>query len=712
MDCNNRHRFTAITVFLALANMAHAQAGNMDTIADVHHLAAYFVAVLMISVFVMIFSNRLYYFREQEVSTEVKQLNTQLTLVMNSNKKDVWTYDTAKNVFSMLTNSSRMQTEYSSPEFAKFYAPGDYSTLRTLIAQICEGEKESDTVLLHSRPEKGATGGRLFQTTLSVLQRDGKQRPRTLIGIERDITDETLKQKEARRLALRYHTVFHASTVDMVYYNADGVLTDVNDKACETFGISDREAVLKRGVRVSDIPPYRDIDFDRLDTGIEMTVIADIDQIKRHDERIPEARLSGKLYYETTVSPVRNGKGELMGMVAAGRNITEMVESHHRQQKDSEQLQQRTKEIQTYIDNINYALRTSGVRLINYYPDTHELHIFSDLSKTQYRLSQIRCASLIHQSDRRKLRGLFLRMDHGRTGAFNDNLHTLFHDQQGRDIYLSFNLFPVTDRDGAITHYFGLIRNDTEMVYTEMQLREETKKAQETEALKNTFLQNMSYEIRTPLNAVLGFAELFNAPHETEDEPVFAEEIKRNTGELLALINDILFISRLDARMVEFNYQNCDFAILFEGFCYMGWSDVSPSVKVAVENPYSRLIVRIDEQQLGDVIQKLCRHAALMTKEGTIRAKYEYRHGELNISIEDTGKGLSKKSLARVFDRFARDENDMRNGTGLDMPIIRELVEQMGGNIEIQSEEGKGSTVYLIIPCEMSSLEKKTEIFT
>ena len=233
MDCNNRHRFTAITVFLALANMAHAQAGNMDTIADVHHLAAYFVAVLMISVFVMIFSNRLYYFREQEVSTEVKQLNTQLTLVMNSNKKDVWTYDTAKNVFSMLTNSSRMQTEYSSPEFAKFYAPGDYSTLRTLIAQICEGEKESDTVLLHSRPEKGATGGRLFQTTLSVLQRDGKQRPRTLIGIERDITDETLKQKEARRLALRYHTVFHASTVDMVYYNADGVLTDVNDKACE-----------------------------------------------------------------------------------------------------------------------------------------------------------------------------------------------------------------------------------------------------------------------------------------------------------------------------------------------------------------------------------------------------------------------------------------------------------------------------------------------
>ena len=162
--------------------------------------------------------------------------------------------------------------------------------------------------------------------------------------------------------------------------------------------------------------------------------------------------------------------------------------------------------------------------------------------------------------------------------------------------------------------------------------------------------------------------------------------------------------------MVEFNYHECDFAMLFDGFCYMGWSNLNPGVKVSIENPYTRLIVKIDEQNLGSVIQKLCDHAACMTTEGTIRAKYEYRHGELNISIEDTGRGLSKKSLAHVFDRFARDENNKRNGTGLDMPIIRELVEQMGGSIEIQSEEGKGSTAYLIIPCEMNSLEKKTEM--
>ena len=162
--------------------------------------------------------------------------------------------------------------------------------------------------------------------------------------------------------------------------------------------------------------------------------------------------------------------------------------------------------------------------------------------------------------------------------------------------------------------------------------------------------------------------------------------------------------------MVEFNYQETDFATLFEGYCYMGLSALNPDVKIQVENPYNRLMVKIDEQNMGEVIQKLCVNAARVTKAGSIRAKYDYRHGELNITIEDTGKGLSAKELPHVFDRFARDENNQREGTGLDMAITKELVELMGGTIEVQSEEGKGTAVYVIIPCEMTAMEKNTEI--
>lgn len=671
---------------------------------DFQHISLCLLAVLVIAIVVMIIYNRIYYRREKDIITRTSQMNTQLALVLDSNKTQVWTFNPMKRIFVVLQEGNTGK-EYTPLDFAQFFNHDDFNHLRQFITTILNGEKESGKMKVCSREEEGKPT-LTYEIHVSVLRRDREGTPSVLLGIQRDTTEDVIRQEESRRLSLRYHTVFDSSLVDMVFYNEDGILTDINNKALESFGVKDREALIKRKVKISDVPSYRDIDFEHLENAV-LSSITDIDKTKQTGERIPELTIGGKYYYEVTLSTLRDEQNNLHGIITAGRNITEMVQSHHSQQKKRKLLKDTTKEIETYITNINYTLRASGVRIFHYYPNTHQLDISSDLNKVQYSLSQIRCASLIDPSDRRRLRGLFLRMDHRRQQTFTTTFHTIFRDEQKRNIYMTFSAVPVTDKDGTIIHYFGLCRNDTETIYTEARLREETEKAQETEGLKNTFLTNMSYEIRTPLNAVVGFAGLYNAPHDEADEPVFAEEIKRNTGRLLQLVNDILFISKLDARMVEFNYQDTDFAVLFEGYCYMGWSNVSQGVIVSAESPYNHLIVKIDEKNLCEVIQKLCEHAARNTTEGTIRAKYEYRHGELSISIEDTGKGIPHEKLSHLFDRFTRNESIRVYDTGLDMPIIKELIEQMGGSIEIQSEEDKGTTAYVIIPCEMKSLEKK-----
>lgn len=676
----------------------------MNMIIDFQHISICLLAMLVIAIVVMIIYNRIYYRREKDIDTRTSQLNTQLALVLDSNKTQVWTFDPMKNIFVVLKEGNTGK-EYTPLDFAQFFNHDDFNHLRQFITTILNGEKESGKMMVSSLEEEGKPT-LTYEIHVSVLRRDRQGTPSVLLGIQRDTTEDVIRQEESRRLLLRYHTVFDSSLVDMVFYNEDGILTDINNKALESFGVKNREALIKRKVKISDIPSYRNIDFEHLENAV-LSSITDIDKTKQTDERIPELTIGGKYYYEVTLSTLRDEQNNLHGIIAAGRNITEMVQSHHRQQEKRKLLKDTTKEIETYITNINYTLRASGVRIFHYYPDTHQLDISSDLNKVQYSLSQIRCASLIDQSDRRRLRGLFLRMDHRRQQAFTTIFHTILRDEQKRRIHLTFSAVPVTNKKGTITHYFGLCRNDTETVYTEARLREETEKAQETESLKDTFLTNMSYEIRTPLNAVVGFAGLYNAPHDEADETVFADEIKRNTGRLLQLVNDILFLSKLDARMVEFNYQDSDFAALFEGYCYMGWSNVSSDVTVSAENPYNHLIVKIDEKNLCEVVQKLCEHAARNTTEGTIRAKYEYRHGELSISIEDTGRGISSEILSHLFDRFTRNESTREYDTGLDMPIIKELVEQMGGTIEIQSEEGKGTTAYVIIPCEMMSMEKK-----
>ena len=676
-------------------------------IMDFQHIALGLLAVLVIAIVVLIIYNRIYYRREKDINTRTSQLNTQLALVLGSNKTQVWTFDPMKRIYVLLSQEGDTGKEYTPLDFAQFFHHDDFNNLRQLTTAILHGEKEADTILVRGREEEGKTTP-TYEIHVSVLSRDRQDKPRVLLGIQRDTTEDMERQEEGRRLSLRYHTVFDSSLIDMIFYNKDGILTDLNNTALESFGVKDREALLKRKVNIRDIPSYRDIDFEHLENTV-LSSITDIDAVKKEDERVPEITVKGKYYYEVTLSTLRDENHHLHGVIAAGRNITERVQNHHRQQENRKLLMKTTKEIENYIANINFTLRVSGVRIFNYHPDTHELDISSDLNKVQYRLSQIRCASLINEDDRRRLGGLLLRMDHRQQGAFTTTFHTIFRDEQRRNVYMTFSAVPVTDKEGTITHYFGLCRNDTETIYTEARLREETEKAQETENLKNTFLTNMSYEIRTPLNAVIGFAGLYNSPHDEADEPVFAEEIKRNTGRLLQLVNDILFISKLDARMVEFNYKETDFAALFEGYCYMGWSTLNPGVTVSAENPYNHLMVTIDEKNLCEVIQKLCDHAARNTKEGFIRAKYEYRHGELSIAVEDTSKGIPPETLSHIFDRFTRNELINEYDTGLDMPIIKELVEQMGGSIEIQSEEGKGTTAYVIVPCEMSSLEKRSE---
>ena len=692
MNYSKSPRLKTSLILLALAATAFAQKENMETIADFHHISAYIVAALMIAVFVMIFSNRVYYYREKEIRTRARQINTQLGLVLDANNTQIFTYDISKKMYTLFSDNGEKRKEYSPIDFSQFFDSDEFRQLRSyVIKPIVEGRKESDIMLV--RGQKSKSVRRIYEISISVLHRYHNGDPKVLLGIQHDITNEGLKREEARKLSMRFHNVFNSSLIDMIFYDENLILSDINAKACETFGVTDRRALLERKVSIRDIPSYRDIDFDHFDST-QLSSITDIDRTKQTDERIPELHAHGKLYYEVSLTAIRDKSGKLLGVIAAGRNITEMVQSHHRQLHNSQLLKKATLDIRQYVDNINYTLNVSGARIINYNPDTHILEIASDLSKSKYRLSQIRCAYLIAPSQR----------------AFMDTLETIFRDSQRRPIYQTFNMVPVVGKDGIITNYFGMARNDTEMHFTEMRLQEETLKAQETEELKNTFLKNMSYEIRTPLNAVLGFAELFNGPHDESDEPLFAQEIKRNTSNLLSLINDILFISRLDARMVEFNYKECDFATQFDANCYMGLSIVNPGVNISVDNPYSLLNVVIDDQNLGMVISKICGLAARNTIEGSIRAKCEYRHGELNIAVEFTDPGLSPEEMNRVFQRFAASDSDNHSGTGLDLPIIKELVEQMGGSIEVQSEQGKGSSVYVIIPCEMKQMERKTEM--
>ena len=652
---------------------------------------------------VLTFFKRLFFDQRQEVDNARQSQNSRLALILKASKQRIWIYDMAQRHYLYLSDSGKYDETYNHVAFARLFNRDDYEELSQTLVDVSEGKKESSVVRVRSNTPESE---RIYDVNISVAGRDKHGNISSILGIQHDITNEVHKQQQVSQLLMRYHTVFNTSLLDMVFYDKNGVLQDINDKACQAFGVKDREKVIQDRFLLQNNPMYSGGDLQQME-NTRTTTLVDFSHFKDKIYQTDRFGLEGKMYYDSTINPLRNAKGELEGLYMCGRDITEMVESVHRQREGAERLRRATQNVQEYITNINYALQVSGVRFVSYNPKNFTFEISDNIKEVRLRLSQLRCIRLGTPRFRRTISSALNRMDHLTRYNIKETIETEIRDEKGRQIWLMFNMVPILDKEGQVEHYFGICRNMTDMVETERRLAVETKKAQETELLKQSFLTNMSYEIRTPLNNVVGFADLFETEHDEADEAFFVEQIKMSSNILLNLINDILFLSRLDANMIEYNKSDIDFAQVFEGHCQMGWSNMSPKVKTAIDCPYESLVVDIDDSNLGMAIERICFVASQFLEEGNISARCEYRRGELTISFEDDGMGIDAETLPHIFDRFIRDKNQKLCGTGLDLPIAQSLVQQMGGTIDFESELGKGATIWISVPCEAKVIKRR-----
>ena len=678
---------------------------------SLQHYVLCVVVVLVVVILVVVAYNWVYLKRTREANARQKEQNAHLALVLFAGRLRIWKYLPATRHYLFLSEEGSMEQRYNPIDFAQFFDRDDFETLRSTIFDICEGKRNSAVVTLVSNAKDDAFL-RHYEVTVSVDRRDVNGHVTSILGIQHDVTEEYRRLESVNQLLLRYHTVFNSSLIDVVYYDGQGVLRDINERACKAFGVSDRNFVLQNEFLLKNNPIFADVDIETMN-NIRSSSIVNFQNYEDPIYHLDEFGLTNKkMYYDSTINPIRDANGKLVGVYMAGRDITEMVVSYHRQKEGAEKLHKINESIKSYISNINYALRITNIRLVNYYPKSFTLEMSDNITQSQMRLSQLRCIRLATPRFRRTVSSVLNRMDHLSPYNINVNIETEIRDKKGRQIWLLFNMVPMLDANGKVERYYGLCREMTDMVEMENRLVVETKKAQETELLKQSFLSNMSYEIRTPLNNVVGFAGLFNAPHDEADEPAFVEQIKTNSNNMLTLVNDVMLLSSLDANMVEYHKEYVDFAKTFAAHCQMGWSNALPQVKTIIDNPYDSLVVNIDEEHVGKVIQKLCWMSALTLKEGFAKARCEYRRGELLITIEDTGDGIPEEGMAHLFDRFVHTLDDQLLGTGLDLPIVQALVRQMGGTIELDSKLHKGTTAWVSIPCEVQSVEKRREEIT
>lgn len=237
--------------------------------------------------------------------------------------------------------------------------------------------------------------------------------------------------------------------------------------------------------------------------------------------------------------------------------------------------------------------------------------------------------------------------------------------------------------------------------------RREKEKAEEANHLKSAFLANMSHEIRTPLNAIVGFSNLIAHSESPEDALEFCKIIETNNELLLQLINDILDLSKIEAGQLEFSYSNIDVSSLFLMLAQTHQTRTKEGVTLKCILPESPCFIYSEKIRLTQVITNFLTNACKFTFKGSIRMGYEEIEGGLRFYVSDTGKGIAQENISHVFERFAKFDLFIQ-GTGLGLSICQTIVNRLNGEIGVESKEGKGSTFWFTIPCEVHHKESVT----
>ena len=224
---------------------------------------------------------------------------------------------------------------------------------------------------------------------------------------------------------------------------------------------------------------------------------------------------------------------------------------------------------------------------------------------------------------------------------------------------------------------------------------------------KSAFLANMSHELRTPLNAIIGFSEIIRDRLFGPASPAYFEyagDINNAGHHLLAIVNDVLDIAKIEAGKVEFSEGEAELgAILDASLRAVKTQAKSGNVRILKGYPQEGIKVRCDEVRLRQVFINVLSNAVKFTPAGgdiEISAALE-ESGGLCVAIRDTGIGMTAAGIDAAFEKFRQIDNSLTKrfeGTGLGLPLARQLAELHGGTVDVSSEPGVGTEVRIRLP--------------
>ena len=395
---------------------------------------------------------------------------------------------------------------------------------------------------------------------------------------------------------------------------------------------------------------------------------------------------------QAEVSPWLDAGGRPGGLILTTHDITDMVEALERSERSEELLKLALKIAEIHVWEVDYV-RQQLVKI-------GDESLFFD-RPTTYRDITDGMWHLVDARDRDQAKTTWTA--HMADGAFEGEYRLARDD--GKEVWGSAAVRQITDEAGAPTRFVVALQNVTARKAVEHALVQAKEDAEAAAAAKSAFLATMSHEIRTPLNGVLGMAQAM-AMEDLSPEQRQRLDVIRQSGEaLLAILNDVLDLSKIEAGKVEIERAAFDIGELAYG-AHATFAATAQAQGLAFDldiKPSARGTWMGDAGRLRQILYNLVSNALKFTEDGGVQVTVAKIGGKLRLTVKDTGIGMSPDSLSRLFQKFEQaDVSTTRRygGTGLGLAICRDLTALMGGEIKAQSQLGKGATFTVDLPME------------
>lgn len=512
-----------------------------------------------------------------------------------------------------------------------------------------------------------------------------------------DITETQLAHRALDRNEKLFRNIFTNIPVGIEIYDQNGFMIDINNKDMDIFGVREKKDVL--GVNVYRNPNVPEDIKERmqyeelLDFGMNYPFSG--------IEGYYDSEKKGYIALYSKVSRLCDGAGNFLGHIFLNIDNTERLDAINKIQ-----------------DFENFFLLISDYAKVGY----AKLNL---LDRQGYAIKQwfknmgeeedtplpdvVGVYGKMHPDDRKEVLDFYREVRTGRIRSFRKEvrIHKMESESvetENGDVLSEWNwvrmnimLSHFAPEEGMI-ELIGINYDITELKEIEVKLIDAKEKAEEADRLKSAFLANMSHEIRTPLNAIVGFSGLLVETEDLEERKQYMDIVEENNELLLQLISDILDLSKIEAGTFEFSISEVDVNLLCEDLVRSMQGKVFEGVELIFDKHLPECFIMCDRNRVHQVISNFVNNAIKFTSHGSIKVGYEQLEDDrFRFYVSDTGIGIAKEAQLQIFDRFVK-LNSFIHGTGLGLSICRSIIEQLGGEIGVDSKEGEGSCFWFVLP--------------